>query len=88
MITTLLSIALYLIGYWFAFTMLRIEHAAEKQPYTKGARVLAYVIATLSWIVVFKSLIEAWWNMIAATGYWNTPVEETEVIETKKKTAE
>lgn len=85
MIAILLWLAFYSTGYWLAFSMLRIEHEAEKLVYTKGTRILAFVLALFSWLMVFNLLIKAWWDKIAATGFWHQPVNDVEVKGKEKK---
>lgn len=82
-------IILYITGYLISYTMLRIEHAGDKEPYTKGDRALTFILSLLSFLLVLWMLITAWVRAIGATGYWNEPVkkeiEDEEVIEEKPK---
>lgn len=55
--------------------MLRVEHAAGQELYTKGARVLAVALSLISWGIVLFLIISAWIDKISATGYWNEPVK-------------
>ncbi len=86
----LILITVYSLGYWISFSMLRIEHAAENNTYTKGDSVLTKVLAILSWLMVLWMLINAWVEKIKATGYWNKPANEkrkaelVEIIDDKK----
>jgi hypothetical protein len=88
MITYLIITALYLFGYWLAFSMLRIEHASEKETYTKGQRLMAIALSLLSLFMVLWLCVSAWIAKINVTGYWDQPViedKEVEIIEVKEK---
>ena len=65
----------YLIGSFLAFCMLRVEHEAEKKPYTKGTRALTIALSLFSWGMVLFLPVYAWIEKINAKGYWNQPVK-------------
>lgn len=66
--------------------MLRIEHEADEEQYTKKDQVIQFVLSGLSWLMVFISLITAWFNHTGRNGFWNKPVKPNEAgqIETAK----
>lgn len=59
--------------------MLRIEHEADQELYTKGDRALSVFVSLGSLITVLILLIAAWVRSITATGYWGRPVREERV---------
>lgn len=67
--------------------MQRTEMASEKEDYTKGDRLLVFVLSILSFAWVVIMLITAWVKLVGLTGYWNTPVkkiaEEIKIKDTK-----
>lgn len=69
-------IAAYIAGYLLSFAMIRVEHEAEGEVYTKGDRVLAFTLPLLSFVTVLYMLVAAWISKISKTGYWNKPVKE------------
>lgn len=56
--------------------MLRIEHEADQELYTKGDRAACIFVSLASFIAVVFLLVAAWIRSINATGYWNRPVKE------------
>jgi hypothetical protein len=87
MITYIFILAAYIFGYWLAFSMLRVEHAAEKEVYTRGTRLLAIALSLLSFLLVMWLCISAWIEKINKTGYWDEPVvqdKEVEIIHVKE----
>lgn len=66
---------IYLAGFLLSYAMLRVEHEAEQNLYTKGARVLTVVLSFLSWVMIIWLLVSTWLDKISATGYWNRPVK-------------
>lgn len=81
MITIILLSLVYSIGYILCFCMLRIEQEADQEPYTKGDRVACIFISLLSFLAVLGLLIASWVGKIKETGYWDTPVKQTEDFE-------
>jgi hypothetical protein len=75
MVTAIILIAAYMAGGLLCYTMLKVEHVSEGQPYTYGGRALAIVLSFLSWLWVLVMLIMAWVQRINATGYWDKPVK-------------
>lgn len=75
-IREIILLATYIAGYLLAFAMIRVEHEAEEEVYTKGDRVLAFTLPILSWLTVLYMLTGAWISKIEKTGYWNKPVKE------------
>lgn len=81
----IVSIIIYLAGFFISYWMQRVEVAAEKQIYTKGDRLLNITFSLLSWLWVLIALIVTWIKQISKTGYWNQPVKESEPV--KEQTA-
>lgn len=75
MLTLILSILFYVIGYLLAYWMLKIEHLSEKRVFTKGDVVIGTAFSFLSWIAVAIALISAWFKQIKLTGYWDQPAK-------------
>lgn len=67
---------IWLIGFALCYGMLRVEHEADGQKYTKGDRVLNVVFSLLSVVMIMIILIQTWIKKIGNTGYWNKPVNE------------
>jgi hypothetical protein len=76
--------SVYFIGYLLAYAMLRVEHAAEGELYTKGDRVIGFTLALLSWGIIIYMLCVAWVKAIAAKGYWAKPVKMEKINELNK----
>lgn len=82
----IIILIVYIAGFFLSYSMLRIDHVAEKKVYTKGDKLINYCLSILSLLSVLIILIIAWGQRIKATGYWNLPVNET--IEKPKTPAE
>lgn len=67
----------YVIGFVLSFSMLRVEHEAEKKIYTKIDRVLCITFSFLSFLLVLALLVSSWFKKIGSTGYWDKPVKQT-----------
>ena len=65
---------IYLLGYFLAYTMNRIEIAVGKQVYTKGDRLINIVLSLLSWLLVIVLLVQAWFKSIGPE-YFKQPVK-------------
>jgi hypothetical protein len=63
-------------GALLSYAMMRTEHTAEGETYTKGDRVGCVVLSVFSFAMVLFMAARAWWKQIAATGHWNKPVKQ------------
>jgi hypothetical protein len=72
---TIVITAAYLVGFFFSYAMLRIEHEAEGRVYTKLDRLLNVVFSLLSFATVLLILAGAWFKKIGQLGYWDKPVK-------------
>jgi hypothetical protein len=80
---TILIIA-WIKGYLVVYWMLRVEHAASKQIFTKGDQAFILLFSMLSWLLVVYILIKTWAQSIGPE-YWDKPVTPIEKpVKTKK----
>lgn len=68
-------ILIWKVGIFISYSMMRVEHEAEGETYTKGDRIVCLVFSLLSFLMVLIILIKAWVNAISKTGYWKKPVK-------------
>ena len=71
----IIAVAVYLIGFGLAFTMLRIEHEAETASFSNGDKAIGIALSLLSFAMVLYCLIASWVYKIGLTGYWKRPVK-------------
>lgn len=70
----IIILALYCFGYFLSYTMLRIEHEAEGNPYTYGDRLKNVAISIGSLFTVLFILVFTWIKSIEQSGYWRKPI--------------
>lgn len=68
--------AVWLAGFLLCFWMLKVEHAAEKEVYTNGDKVLCVLLSALSFAMIMFVLVKAWVGNVGAKGYWSKPVKQ------------
>lgn len=79
MVTLIIILLVYAAGQLLSYSMLRVEQAASKEPFTKGARALIGALSLLSWVMVIITLVNTWVDTIRETGYWSEEVKAKEI---------
>jgi hypothetical protein len=80
----IISFLLYMLGYVLFFMMLRTEQEADGEAYTIGDRAACIVLSLFSWAAILVILIITWVRMIQKTGYWDRPVKDEPINDTKE----
>lgn len=65
---------LWLAGYGLSYWMLKVEHEAQKEPWTYGDKAVQVLLSVLSFLMVLFLLAKAW--VFQVDGYWSKPVEK------------
>ena len=69
-------LAAYCIGSFLALWMIRTEHEAEGNEYTKMDRIVAIIISLHSFVAVTVILWSTWVKSINRTGYWSKSAKQ------------
>ena len=75
MTNLIIFLSLWTVGFFLCRSMLRIEHEAENNDYTKGDRVINNGLSLLSFLMVMIILVRAWIRQVGSKGYWAQPVK-------------
>lgn len=78
----------YLLGFYFSYEMIKIEHVSEGETYTKIQRIINILFSLGSFLTVIILLVSSWFQKIAKTGYWNLPVIEKKNKSDNPKTSD
>lgn len=70
----IITVLVYLAGYFLCRKMLRIEHDSEKEAYTHGTEIMLNILSMLSFLMIMWMLIRAWIGKINDTGYFTKEI--------------
>lgn len=65
----------WLAGFLLSRWMLKVEHEAEEQEYTKGDQAISVIMSLLSFAMVLFILVKGWAGNAGLKNYWAKPVK-------------
>jgi hypothetical protein len=70
----IILLVVYACGFLTSYSMLKIEHEAEKRHTRNWTGSFALQLLFSHFFSVLLLLVSSWFKKIAATGYWDRPV--------------
>lgn len=75
MIELIIAALAYILGCFISYWMLKTEHEAESEVFTKGDKVISILLSVFSWVMILIMMARAWFGKIGK-GYWDKPVKK------------